>query len=836
MHWSHRSLVRRWLQGCVASGVLSLSGGAWAQSAEREPPATPGAVAEAVPSSCGLTAVSTFWSGLEQVCAGRAGLASAVGASPELQATLQEVRAYCGVERTAPAFAALDEAARQALLLQVATASGVALSPAAALKTAEPMGAWLLRGAAERWLPDARLRTGALVGSLAQKTVGELCTDSGARDWLQSSCGPLSAEQPLVALRDRLVVDVAQLPRRAWERSGRPLPPDVEVVVAWIDTLSSGLAVEDVLARLADPAVLAASLQRCAADTARASSELVKREVLAKSLAEAQRRAEQARSAAQLAAQLARLASERLALAAEQVRLAADEQARLAAEPARLAAEQASQQAEQARSEAEQQLQLVTKEVAQIEADLTAQLASVASVAEPQLLTPGDARSTALEVVRRLLADGPDLSRDRAHYRRVVLEVLRRGGVSTRVNDEPAIDALIAHLRTLREAQRALRTNESDREAFREGATALLLGLERALYLARVERVPSSSQVAFALALVDGEVEAALSGALAMVAQALNATPPEEVEEVVECASAVLQAADDAARKRALLACTVLPPWTKSFIFDANVGALSYEPGDYRLAGDATLGYNGTTWGVVGHGYASDYDLSTEDQLDQTEQRGGRLELWGATRGQHSPWRFDGRFSGGGDYHDTSSTRRAARGAVFFDQRSILLKALLLAGVRYQTSTGAFGLWLGGGPQYELYEPDTFSSRAVQGVTLTTDEHLAARFTGRIRGEYHVWPSYLTTRVRVDVDAYQITRQTEVTTNASGSFATSATDTQATQLELNARCFIDVEALRLLDFVPGVGVGFNYFYRAQADLAETSFLPIAAVGLRREVF
>jgi hypothetical protein len=90
--------------------------------------------------------------------------------------------------------------------------------------------------------------------------------------------------------------------------------------------------------------------------------------------------------------------------------------------------------------------------------------------------------------------------------------------------------------------------------------------------------------------------------------------------------------------------------------------------------------------------------------------------------------------------------------------------------------------------------------------------------------------------VRLDVDAYEITRQTEVTSNTTGSFVTTSTEARAQQLEVNARCFIDLEAVRVLDFVPGVGVGFNYFYRSQGEQAETSFLPIAAVGVRREVF
>jgi hypothetical protein len=75
-----------------------------------------------------------------------------------------------------------------------------------------------------------------------------------------------------------------------------------------------------------------------------------------------------------------------------------------------------------------------------------------------------------------------------------------------------------------------------------------------------------------------------------------------------------------------------------------------------------------------------------------------------------------------------------------------------------------------------------------------------------------------------------------VTSNVTGAFVTTSTEAQARQLEVNARWFIDIEALRVLDFVPGAGVGFNYFFRSQAEQTESSFLPIAAVGVRREVF
>jgi hypothetical protein len=723
-----------------------------------------------------------------------------------VQTAVQEARAYCGAQHTSPPFAALGEAARQKVLLRVAQASGIDLSPTAAVKSAEPVGTWLITGVARRWVPDSKLQTGALLGSLTRETVSQLCGASGARDWLQSSCSPLPEASALVELRDRLVVDVVQLPRRAWQRSGQSVPPDIEVVLQLLDTLSSGLDVEGLLTQLAEPRALAASLERCAIDAARASAEEAKRQLLVKTISEVRLRADRASAAA-----------------------------RLAAEEARLASEEARRSADQARAEAEAQLAQVTNEVARLTEELATLRASAALPTAPELSIEGDPRAIALEIARRLLADGADFSRDPVHYRQIVIDVLRRAKLQLKSGDEKVIDALVGDWKTLREAQRALLARADDREAFRRGAEALLEGIERSLYLAGARAVPSSSHE-FVSALIAGEIEKALTEAISMSAQAMNKPIPDEVEEVVECASGVLRAPNDAARKSALLACTVLPPWAKPFIFDANVGALSYEPGDYRLAGDATLGYNGLTWGAVAHGYASDYDLSTQEQLDQTEQRGGRVDLWGATRGSDSPWRFEGRVSGGGDYHDTSSTRRTTAGTVFFDQRSILLKGLLIAGVRHQTSTTALGIWAGGGPQYELYEPDTFSARSVQGITLTSDEHLAARFTGRLRGEYRIWPSYLTTRVRLDVDAYEITRQTEVITNATGSFVTTSTEAQAQQLEINARWFLDVEALRLLDFVPGAGVGFNYFFRTQAEQTESSFLPIAAVGLRREVF
>jgi hypothetical protein len=69
-----------------------------------------------------------------------------------------------------------------------------------------------------------------------------------------------------------------------------------------------------------------------------------------------------------------------------------------------------------------------------------------------------------------------------------------------------------------------------------------------------------------------------------------------------------------------------------------------------------------------------------------------------------------------------------------------------------------------------------------------------------------------------------------------GAFVTTSTEAQARRLEVNARWFIDIEALRVFDFVPGAGVGFNYFFPSQAEQTESSFLPIAAVGVRREVF
>jgi hypothetical protein len=107
---------------------------------------------------------------------------------------------------------------------------------------------------------------------------------------------------------------------------------------------------------------------------------------------------------------------------------------------------------------------------------------------------------------------------------------------------------------------------------------------------------------------------------------------------------------------------------------------------------------------------------------------------------------------------------------------------------------------------------------------------------GRFRLRWDIWPTWLTTRVRLDAATFRLTRaQTTVVVDpTTGTATTSVVERLATQLEVSSRIFLDADMASVFGFVPGIYEGLDYMLLRHGGTAETTLLPVFGAGVHRE--
>lgn len=479
-----------------------------------------------------------------------------------------------------------------------------------------------------------------------------------------------------------------------------------------------------------------------------------------------------------------------------------------------------------------------------------------------------DALSAAAHVLARLAPErealtvsSPDLSRDE-HLARVALAALAEleGQNLTGAGDLPVdparlekATALVRALRTEGRVFAETKTSPALDASARLG-TAWLTVVARALELvassdrhAAVGTVAALRRDASTIAR-EPERVAPLIGALgsgdwlqiakesANLAGSVRPSlrPTASAFSAFELATDFARARNDDERRRVLERKLLgLGAWSRPLLFDVQVGSLVVSDGGYHLAGDALLGWNAGSWGVAGRGHSRAYDMSHDQVVDETTGGGASLEGFWAS-GDTARLRFDGRFVAGAELFDTDTTE-GAEGAEFVSQTSILAHASLLAGIRWQSESSAAGLWLGGGPQYEWYDPLVVTSDA--RIQLTDDEKLAARGIARLRAETPLASRVLVARLRIDGALYSLTRSiASIETGGGGGVTSDESHESSLQLELRLRAFLDLEAARLFDFVPGLVGGFDSVRQSTNGASTGTLVPAIGLGVRRESF
>lgn len=467
--------------------------------------------------------------------------------------------------------------------------------------------------------------------------------------------------------------------------------------------------------------------------------------------------------------------------------------------------------------------------------------------------------ATAAEIVMRFLRDGP-IDKPRAHYERVVADVLAQGALLTQA-PVPRADEVPSSAEAGFDPQAPLTPRQS-------GLTLQLVGslgaLERqgrevtlhraarpeiaAVTLAKLDVVTLAYEIASrdAKPLLEPETRQTVARVVAATAAGdVDALAKLIAEEIDAMGKAGVLSATTACTsrtalhlaftrsttemRRALLTCLVeVPPWTDKLLFAAHAGLPVLDSTVTRIDGDLLLGYNGDVLGISAFGSLYNYDVSNTMGRSETFRTEGSSEIWGSQE-ICTTLRLEGRLTGGGALYnsDVYPSRRA-----FYEETSVMGRGSALLGIRLTPGprfvVAAHG---GGGFQVELW--DSTQVPAVGRKVLLTDEvPVTSRAVGRLRAQWNALPPVFSLRASIDFDYLSITRTREITTIGPSGLGAAVSKTSVKQFELFARGFVDVDYLQFFSFRPVVHGGANII-GAEGD---TTVVPVFGVGMRKETF
>jgi hypothetical protein len=458
--------------------------------------------------------------------------------------------------------------------------------------------------------------------------------------------------------------------------------------------------------------------------------------------------------------------------------------------------------------------------------------------------TAGDSLGVGMLLFWRLSQDPTGtVLRTQAELEAVIARTLIEKQIAVQGVITPAQQQLVTRLAQstlrLREQWRALRPLLADTQALSSAALWELMQaelglLEAALSLSHSEPLVLPSEAALVLqALAQARVDA-LTELLSdwLVARAKL---PKEVIERVEIALRFLAAENQAQAERILR--ELLLPWSKDWIVGGSAGVPQLKSGNFNVIAEGTLGYNAEDWGLIGRGGVSVFDIEEPSYLNTTLRAGGNADAWLAFEiAENTDIELRATFDA--TVFDTESTFLSASQNLlaYVEEESLLVRAGGLAGMRTQGPRWAVGLWAGGGFQLESYGNLAHDGSSQETQKDDTDS-VGGAAEARVRLQWHLLQHVLALRAALDWKFYTLTRVAEAIAVGGGNANLVQLDSKALQMETIGRLFIDVEALRLLDFVPGVGIGADHYQLAVTgqDTAVTT-VPVYLVGVRRTVF
>ncbi len=193
-------------------------------------------------------------------------------------------------------------------------------------------------------------------------------------------------------------------------------------------------------------------------------------------------------------------------------------------------------------------------------------------------------------------------------------------------------------------------------------------------------------------------------------------------------------------------------PW----IGDANVGVPNLASNDFRVVGDARLGYQGKLFGVVAHGGIKEFDLDQGGVVTQDSHYFGGADASFLFGGERDKLRVEARLTTLVDYVDTTvlSNSVTTGGANFQDYDSTLLRGGAALGLRIAPAERFVArVSAGAGVQFETHDTTSyFQNNSFESVAT-----VSGRYTGGLLAAYRFWPGVLGVRARGSLDYYHLT-------------------------------------------------------------------------------
>jgi hypothetical protein len=440
-----------------------------------------------------------------------------------------------------------------------------------------------------------------------------------------------------------------------------------------------------------------------------------------------------------------------------------------------------------------------------------------------------DPSGRAAYLLMRLLADGKNFDRPDEYYRTLIKTTLGNT-LNANAASDAAILRLVPALRSMLNVQRSLDPRTISSAALAERARLLVTLSEALLTISTGQTIALPlSAPELATALIQARLESAVAAALSMAHSISPSSVSAENSKMIGVAVRFALARDEDEARR-ILRGLILPlgPWSENILFDINGDIPQLESGAFRLVGDALLGYNARAWGIAARGSFAEYDFSTATVIAETTVADGSLETWFVSS-TTAKLRFELRLVARASLYDTNKSNTG-----FSDETSVMGRGSLLGSVRYQPgSRFALGLWLGGGAQYESYDGGDYSNRT---AVINDTETFGSLLNARVRMEVVLIPSWLTSRLRVDGQRFELTRARLETVAGGGTVTETSTTEVAEQIEVNTRVFLDAEVLRFGGFVPSLNGGFDSVMFESNTESHSAFVPVFGAGIRRETF
>lgn len=431
---------------------------------------------------------------------------------------------------------------------------------------------------------------------------------------------------------------------------------------------------------------------------------------------------------------------------------------------------------------------------------------------------------------------------DRAEVESRVREILETAGnagvAAPRMNQvnqvTQRIERLITRAGAMHEAWSALRRAPESSAHAKTLWRSELETLEAALTLAEGSAIELPKELSDAvLALVEGNPDAALNHLEAWLVSRARVS-----ESLLAAARTLLgfAAAETRARAERIVRGRLfgLPAWTDGIILSANAGVPSFSMDELSLVGEAAVGYDSRRFGGLAHGQASLYSLDVPaTSQSETLLVGGSLDLWfGVPVHRNVMLEFAGTTSL--SLFDTE-TLVFATGSLYGED-SLLARGGGLVGARLRLPRARFGLWAGGSAQLESFGLTTIEIGADGSASgqIADQDTLGGMAELRALARYELWSDVLGLHVTFRGKYYTLTRVATELTIADANFT--QIDERSRQIEATGRAFIDLEALRFFELVPGLGLGVDHYALAiEGQPTQTTTVPIYSVGIQRRL-